>query len=371
MARIAFIEATVTWSYGGIQTWVWSLAENLARRGHQVTLFSAEAASLPTVPFEIRTYPIRKRDRFPDLGSRFQRIGERLSLLPPARGDFLAGRFDWAILTKPFDFFWPWLLPRGTTTRFAFCSGGTDFFPGDRKLVSRIDRILSVSHFNAWQLASRYKRFPLVVPNGVDCSRFHPASETPDRQRLGLPQGLLFGFAGRLVGWKGLRFAIEALASPAMADFPEARLLIIGDGAEKPHLIQKSAALGLADRVIFLQSQPHHQLPEYYRAIDCGVFPSIGDEAFGITIAEAMASGKPVIASHVGGIPEVVGNQEACGILTPIGDARALGRAMARLAADARERETMGMAARQRIVQRFTWDHVSALLEQALQLPTP
>ncbi|MBF0460464.1 MAG: glycosyltransferase family 4 protein [Magnetococcales bacterium] len=371
MARIAFIEVTASWSYGGLQTWVWHCAEVLARRGHEVTVFTGEGPPRPDLPFTVRTYPFRKRDRFPDLGKRFQRIGERLSLIWPARDDFLHGQFDWAIVTKPFDFFWPWFLPKTSTTRFAFASGGTDFFPGDRTLIARIDRLLSCSHFNAWQLSSHYKQFPLVVPNGVNCTHFAPATAAIDRATLGLPEGLLFGFAGRLVGWKGLRVAIEAMASPPMQALPEARLLIIGDGADKPALMQRSAALGLAGRVIFHDSLPHAVLPRYYQAIDVGVFPSVGDEAFGITIAEAMACGKPVIASHVGGIPEVVGNEESCGLLVPPGNALVLGTAMARLATDAELRHRMGLAARQRILQYFTWDRVGLLLEQALELPAP
>ena len=77
---------------------------------------------------------------------------------------------------------------------------------------------------------------------------------------------------------------------------------------------------GVAEQVIFHQPVEHAMLPEFYAACDAGVFPSIGDEAFGITIAEAMACGKPVIASYIGGIPEVVGNEQSAGLLVTPGD---------------------------------------------------
>ncbi|MBI3575302.1 MAG: glycosyltransferase family 4 protein, partial [Gammaproteobacteria bacterium] len=97
-----------------------------------------------------------------------------------------------------------------------------------------------------------------------------------------------------------------------------------------------------------------------------GVFPSIGDEAFGITIAEAMSCGKPVIASHIGGIPEVVGGEESCGLLVPPGDVTALAQAMRRLADDAALRARLGDGARTRIERLYTWDMSAQRLLRAL-----
>ena len=113
---------------------------------------------------------------------------------------------------------------------------------------------------------------------------------------------------------------------------------------------------------------PHDSLPDYYAAADVGVFPSIGDEAFGITIAEAMSCAKPVIGGYVGGIPEVVGNEESCGLLVPPGDSAALAQAMRRLADDAALRTRFGIAARARIERLYTWDMSAQRLLAALGL---
>lgn len=374
MARIAFIDVTVTVSYGGLQTVVWKLAEVLARAGHDVNIFSgAGEVSAPRSlgNVKVSTFPFCPRERVPDLGSRFQRTVERMSFARHARSAVIEGGYDWIIVDKPFDFFWPRLMPSSSKTRFAFVSGGTDFIPFDRTLQKRIDVLLACSYFNAWQLRARYrKRLPVVIYNGVDINQFVPRA-TPDtvlRAQLGVPDdAILFTFAGRLVGWKGLSVAIQALAEPLLRNI-SLRLLVIGDGPDKPKLKQLADQLGVTDRIIFHDPVAHDRLPAYYAASDVGVFPSVGDEAFGVTIAEAMSCAKPVIGSYIGGIPEVIGNEGRCGLLVPPGDARALAQALRALASDAAQRKTMGDAARARIEQQFTWEMAARRMAVALNI---
>lgn len=368
--KIAFIDVTVTVSYGGIQTAVWQLAKVLADLGHEVSVFGGTGAIRPDLQgraVDIQTFPFTPRERVPDFGSRFRRIVERWTFAQHAKQAVIGGDFDWVILTKPFDFFWPWLMPKDSRTRFAFMSGGTDLFAGDRFLARKIAAWLACSHFNAWQIKGRYKRYPQVMYNGVDVDQFSPDEAAPSlREQLGVGgDEVLFAFAGRLVGWKGLAAAIQAMAEPALEGFPS-KLLIIGDGPELGRLKQLASSLRLDKRVIFHPAVPHQQLPRYYASSDVGIFPSIGDEAFGITIAEAMSCGKPVIASHIGGIPEVVGNEGNCGLLVPLGDSRKLAQAMARLAADHTLRKKMGYAARLRITKNFTWELAIERLLQGL-----
>lgn len=370
MARIAFIDVTVTVSYGGVQTACWRLADALARAGHDIAMFGGDGNIKPAnlhPNITVHTFPFRPREKVLDIGSRFQRIVERASHARHARHAFAAGGYDWAILTKPFDFYWPWILPRDCKTRFCFMSGGTDFYAGDRMLSKRIDAWVAASEFNAWQIHARYKRWPKVIYNGVETDKFAPGVRDESlRARLGIaPDTTLFAFAGRLVGWKGMAVALKALAAPAMRD-TNAKLLIVGDGPQKPELKQLAQTLGVANRVVFHDPVPHDALPALYGAVDAGVFPSIGDEAFGITIAEAMSCGKPVIASHIGGIPEVVGNEESGGLLVPPGDVTALAQAMRRLAEDAGLRTRLGSAARARIERLYTWDMSAQRLLAAL-----
>jgi glycosyltransferase involved in cell wall biosynthesis len=146
------------------------------------------------------------------------------------------------------------------------------------------------------------------------------------------------------------------------------RLLIIGAGPERAALEQLAQTLNIGARVLFRDPVPHEQLPAWYAAADAGVFPSIGDEAFGITIAEAMSCGKPVVASYIGGIPEVVGNEGTCGLLVPPGDVAALAHALRALVLDPTRRAAMGSAARQRIAAQFTWELAGQRMRAALGL---
>lgn len=370
--KIAFIDVTATVSYGGIQVAIWQLARALCDLGHQVSVFGGDGDIRPDLggrPIAIHTFHFTQRDQVLDLGNRFRRLWERWSFARNARKAVAAGDFDWVVLTKPFDFFWPRLLGPDSRTQFAFMSGGTSFFKGDRYLARHIDAWLACSHFNAWQIGAHFKHFPHVMYNGVDVDVFRPAvRDVARRTALGIGnEEVLFTFAGRLVGWKGMAVAVRALAEPALRDLP-VKLLVIGEGNDKAALVALVGRLGLADRVIFQGAVPHRDLPSWYALSDAGVFPSIADEAFGITIAEAMACGLPVIGSHIGGIPEVIGNEGSAGLLVPAADQVALAFAMARLAGDGELRHRLGSAARQRIVEQFTWRQSA---ERMLQRLTP
>lgn len=373
MARIAFIEVTATVSYGGVQTVAWKLADRLTDLGHTVEVFGGAGTVVPPVrnAIPVHRFPFTPRENVLDLGSRFQRTVERMTFARHARAALVAGNYDWAVMFKPFDFFWPWIMPSRCRTRFAFTSGGTDFVPFDRLLARRIDVMLSCSYFNAWQLRTRYrKHYSVVTYNGVDVEQFAPQSHQSStiRKRLGVADDVvLFGFAGRLVGWKGMSVAVRAMAEPALRQLP-AKLLIIGDGPQRAELRALADRLKVTDRIIFQEPVPHAELPAWYAAIDVGVFPSIGDEAFGITIAEAMSSGKPVIGSHIGGIPEVIGNEGSAGLLVAPRDVPGLAAAMRELALDPARRTRMGAAARARIETNFTWMAAAQRLLKGLGL---
>jgi glycosyltransferase involved in cell wall biosynthesis len=375
MARIAFVDVTATVSYGGVQTAVWQLAMALHDAGHEVAVLGgAGSVSTDFGGRGIRVYqfPFRSRARVVNFGTRFRKMVERISFARAARRQVVEGAYDWVILTKPFDFFWPWLMPKASQTRFAFMSGGTDFFVGDKWLSRKIEAWMACSYFNAWQIKSRYGSFPQVIYNGVDTDAFSPQAQRPaNRQELEIPAvNVVFGFAGRLVGWKGVDVAIMALARPEMQDIPSS-LLVIGAGPHEGRLKGLANDLGVAARVTFVGAVAHERLPAIYASIDVGVFPSIADEAFGITIAEAMSCGKPVIASHIGGIPEVVGNEGSAGLLVAPADDKALATAMRQLADNPSRRAEMGQVARQRIQNNYTWRLAATRLLTALSIDAP
>ena len=364
--NIALLDVTVTVSYGGIQTAVWELARALCDLGHEITVYGGDGPIRPDLggrDIRIRTFPFTDRERVPNFGSRFRRIVERWSFSRHALPEVASAHHDWVILTKPFDFFWPRVMPADSRTRFAFRSGGTDFFPGDRMLKSGISAWFANSHFNSWQIKSRYGIYPKVIYNGVDVERFSPQRRDPElRRQLGIaPEETVCIFAGRLVGWKGVHVTLKALADASLRDLP-LRCIVIGDGPEREALQRQAAALGLQQRVLFESSKPHGELPRWWASADLGVFSSIGDEGFSNSIAEALASGLPAIATAFSGNPETVGNEGSCGLLVTPGDSRELAQAIGQLARDPEQRRSMGERARARITREFTWDHVARRL---------
>ena len=196
-----------------------------------------------------------------------------------------------------------------------------------------------------------------LLPHGVDTLRFRPAS--PDeratlRARLGLPQGLLAVYSGRLLRGKGLETLVEALATPSVPRDRDVRVVLLGSGEGQAldatgDLKRRVAQRGLEARVVF--AGPSDRVEDYLRACDLFVFPSLF-EALGIALVEAAACGLPAIASRTGGIVDVVDDAHS-GLLVPPGDPGALAGALTALAGDGARRAAMGAAARAVAVSRF------------------
>jgi phosphatidyl-myo-inositol dimannoside synthase len=197
-----------------------------------------------------------------------------------------------------------------------------------------------------------------LVFNGTDLRRFSPA---PGGKTVDPRFGPQMVFACRqLFPRKGIRFLIEAAAQLAPR-FPALRVVVAGDGFERPELIKLAESLGIADRVTFLGWVPNSELPPYYRAAAISVIPSL-EEGFGIPAAEAMGCETPVVASDAGGLPEVV-EHGVTGLIVPRGDSTALAAAMGRLLGDPALRAEMGRAGRERSLRLFDWDRTAEQLE--------
>lgn len=144
-----------------------------------------------------------------------------------------------------------------------------------------------------------------VLRNGVDLLHFQPHEQVEARYKLGLPEGRLMLCVGHLVELKGHHLAIEALCH-----LPDVRLVIVGDGVERSKLIELAKRLSVSERVIFAGAQSQVELPYWYSAADVLVLCS-SREGWANVLLESMACGTPVVATRVGGTPEVIQNNAA------------------------------------------------------------
>jgi len=186
----------------------------------------------------------------------------------------------------------------------------------------------------------------VVIHPGVDSQTYRPDPATPHATRP------TFLYLGRLKRYKGVEFALRALAT-ARQSRADITLDICGQGDDRPRLEQLTKELRLEDAVRFLGFVPEAEKQRLLRRAWAVVFPS-PKEGWGITNVEAAASGTPAIASDSPGLRESV-QHGVTGYLVPHGDARALAERMVALAADKALVDRLGQGAR-RFAERLSWD---------------
>jgi glycosyltransferase involved in cell wall biosynthesis len=198
-----------------------------------------------------------------------------------------------------------------------------------------------------------------LVFNGTDLRRFSP-SENGNRNHQRFGPHMIFA-CRQLFPRKGIRFLLEA-AAQLKPEFPDLKIVIAGDGFERPALVRLAEELGIGGDVTFLGWVPNAELPPYYRAAAVSVIPSL-EEGFGIPAAEAMGCEVAVVASDAGGLPEVV-EHGVTGLVVPRGDSAALARAIGSLLSDPLRRDQMGHAGRARALRLFDWDRSAEQFEE-------
>jgi glycosyltransferase involved in cell wall biosynthesis len=196
-----------------------------------------------------------------------------------------------------------------------------------------------------------------VIPFGVDTEVFSPPSN------VRLDRAPAIGIVKTLRPRYGIRELILAFHQIADA-FPKARLVIVGGGEQYAGLQAMVVNLGMETRITLTGAVSHERIPDYLRSFDLFAVPSLTDrESFGVAAVEASATGLPIIASRVGGLPEVVLDGKT-GLLVPPGDVDALAAAMSRLLADPALRTQMGQAGRQFMLENYRWEDNAELMEQ-------
>jgi glycosyltransferase involved in cell wall biosynthesis len=347
---------------GGLESHVHQLARGLAERGHSVRVVTSR--SIQGAPAEEVLEGVRVARTWFPMRNPVGWVLHSLASLPRTQ--------EWArwadvVHAQAFASIPPCGIATAAADRPFVATFHTSHFlvratrPLWRSLLGRLvawpDHVLAASAEIAGvagELAPGHPVEPLT--NGVDTHRFRPVPpvlpEDEIRGTILLPR--------RLFQKNGVEFAVRALPR-ILKEVPHARLLVVGDGPERPRLEALAVELGVADRIRFLGRRPHEEMPGLLCSGEIALFPSLM-EATSVAALEAMACGRPVVATRVGGLPEIV--DESVGTLVPPGDPEGLATGVVELLRRP-DLEAVGRRARRRVVRHWSNDR---LVERHLEV---
>jgi glycosyltransferase involved in cell wall biosynthesis len=227
----------------------------------------------------------------------------------------------------------------------------------NRRAMRRADRVIAISGALA-DFVRRVEGVPaekvVTVRYGLDPLDYPPDARAAARALFGGREGeAVIGFFGRLIEQKGVDTLLAAFEEVRRAH-PHARLAVVGDGDQRAALEAQAAALGLNEAVTFAGWVP--DAPSLMPGCEIVVMPSRW-EGFGLVALEAMSAARPLVASRVSALPEIVADGET-GLLVPPDDPAALADALNSLLADPARAGAMGRAGRARLADRFSVDRM-------------
>ncbi len=235
-----------------------------------------------------------------------------------------------------------------------------------RRVYARMDHIITPSD----ELAEAVESLGIprqkitFVSNGVDTEKFSPEVPPKDiRQQYSLaPESRIVLCPRRLEPKNGIKYLVEAVPA-VLQKCPDARFFIVGGSyPDQLTLLQKKGReLGVQDQIIFTGSVPNTEMPSWYTAADVVVLPSL-KEATSIAGLEAMACGRPLVGTNVGGIPYLIDDGKT-GLLVEPKDPHGLADALVRVLADDVVRSEMGVAARKKTVDQFSWIRIAGTVQ--------
>lgn len=228
-----------------------------------------------------------------------------------------------------------------------------------KMVIAGTDQLVAVSNnlaTKATSLAAPKNKIQ-AIHNGCDLQKFTFtfAARLETRNQLGFTaEDKILLFIGSLQRDKGIYELITSFSYLSLR-YPDLYLIIVGDGPEQQLIKKKVAQINLQKRIYFAGQIPHSKIPEIMSAGDIFVLPSYF-EGFPNVVKEAMACSRPVIATRIGGIPEIVENGET-GLLINPQDVKSLTDAAAKLVENKELCARMGSEARKIVEQKFSWEH--------------
>jgi len=233
-----------------------------------------------------------------------------------------------------------------------------------RSVLKNADAVISLTEDMKQEMQKIYNRQIFVIPNGVELRKFENLSKESARRKLHVEANeKIILFAGRLHFLKGVRYLIEAM-DVVRNEVVKTRLILVGDGGERDYLEGIVKELNLEGYITFVGQVSHEEVPYYMIAADAFVLPSLS-EGFPVVILEAMASGLSIIATRVGGLPEVVRDREN-GFLVEPKNSQQIAEKILTLLKDDKEREKISSNNKRKAME-YSWDNITSMLEEIYQ----
>lgn len=346
---------------GGVANHIFALERQFTRMGHEVKVIAP--ASRTVSAFGDRFIPIGKPRAIPASGS-ITRITISLRLASRIKAVLEKENFDIIHLHEPFMPMLCTAVLRFSNTANVGTFHAFDGSPGYnfgrpistiilRRRLRKLHGKIAVSK-SAMEFAGKYvPGYYNVIPNGVDLEHFSPDVSPIDRFCDGKINIL---FVGRLEKRKGLGYLLKAYQR-VKEEITNSRLIIVGPGIRLRRKYEKQVRRSELEDVIFTGHVDYDELPRYYKTADIFCAPATGRESFGMILLEAMAVGKPIVASNVGGYASIVAHG-VDGLLVPPKDDKELARALVSLMIDEPLRQRMG-AMGKRKAQDYTWERIA------------
>lgn len=360
-----------TWP-GGVTAHITQLAGQLTGMGHQVKILAPHSPSRDA-PENDNFVPLGRSVPIPSGGS-VARLTLSVWLDHKVRDFLQRERFDVVHLHEPLMPVLPLTVLRHSTAvnvgTFHAVHGRFRNYGWSHPILKhwfkKLDGCIAVSPVAQQYVGRFFDADYNIIPNGIDVDFF----STPKEPVEGLDDGKLnILFVGRMEKRKGLRYLLEAYGRLKW-DFPNTRLVIVGPGTLDRDCYRVMSERNLQD-VVFAGGVQYEDLPRYYQSAHIFCAPSTGRESFGIVLLEAMAAGKPVVASSIEGYSSVMqhGSQ---GLLVPPKDSATLAEALSFLIRDPDMRRQMGIVGRE-TVEQYRWeliagrvmDYYTSLMETA------
>lgn len=290
---------------GGTEVATYNIASYLAERGHEVHVITTLDEGLPKESMEKKFYIhriFRREIKFAGIILLWIKMfwclrkvkpdivhSQSLVLGMPCLFAKIFLRIPYVVYGRGSDVYLPWTFKNQIS----------------ELILKNANSVIALTEDMKEKLQNMYLREALVIPNGLNLENFEGISKEEARKKLSIErEDRVIIFTGTLHSVKGVKYLIQGMDIIKQNGI-KAKLLLVGDGEDREALMRLTKKLELEQDITFVGRVPNEKVPGYMSASDVFVLPSLS-ESFGIVILEAMASRLPIIATNVGGLPEIV-----------------------------------------------------------------